>query len=406
MTLDRELRRFPTREAALAAAHRLDLHGIACRVSSDPVALAESLYVAQDQADAAEALLGGCGVKACPPPVPEPLSSEPDDPFLAQVSGELKAQADKQRSIWSKIGTLLLTLVLFVSMGLFRDSLSGVAMIVLVILIHELGHFAAMKLLRYTDVQMFFIPMFGAAVAGKETAPSGAKKAIVSLMGPAPGIFIGIAAGVLYFVTRQPLLAEAARTFLFLNTFNLLPLHPLDGGHVFDALLFSRHPKLEVAFKVLTTLALGLLALAIHARFMGILAFFVFMSIRATHLTATVAQSLRKEIGTPEDSASPVVPPKLLPLLVERIRARMPLQQATAKIVAMHAMTVWQRLRNKPCRIMPLIGLLTCYVFCVVLGLASIILFEAGNYLIEKNKNQPQEASGQHPVCGDSHTAS
>jgi len=49
-----------------------------------------------------------------------------------------------------------------------------------------------MKLFGYRDVQMFFIPMLGAAVSGVESNPSSVRKAIVSLLGPLPGIIIGI----------------------------------------------------------------------------------------------------------------------------------------------------------------------------------------------------------------------
>jgi len=180
--------------------------------------------------------------------------------LLPQVFAELNAIIAKKRALWQHLAALVLSLVLFVSLGLFRNSISGIALPITVIFVHECGHYVGMKILRYKDVQLFFIPLFGAAVSGTETAPSGARKAMVSLLGPVPGIVIGVVTGIAYIKTGKPLLADATRTFLFLNTFNLLPFHPLDGGRFFDAVLFSRHPKLELGFKIMTTLLLGGLA--------------------------------------------------------------------------------------------------------------------------------------------------
>ena len=81
-------------------------------------------------------------------------------------------------------------------------------MIVAVVLIHELGHFIGMKALGYSNVHIFFIPLFGAATSGIETNQSGHKKSIVSLSGSLPGIVIGIILAVLYFVTENEMLVQ------------------------------------------------------------------------------------------------------------------------------------------------------------------------------------------------------
>lgn len=73
-----------------------------------------------------------------------------------------------------------------------RGSPVNLLLILLVLLIHESGHWLGMKIFKYKDIQMFFIPEFGAAVSGTESTPCAKQKAIVSLMGPVLGIIIGI----------------------------------------------------------------------------------------------------------------------------------------------------------------------------------------------------------------------
>ena len=113
-----------------------------------------------------------------------------------------------------------------------------------------------MRIFKYRNLRMFFIPFFGAAVSGQNYNVAGWKKAIVSLMGPLPGIFVGALVGCAGLLLHQPLLIKAATLTLILNGFNLLPVLPLDGGWVMHAGLFSRHYMLDTAFRVLAALAL------------------------------------------------------------------------------------------------------------------------------------------------------
>lgn len=55
--------------------------------------------------------------------------------------------------------------------------------LILVLTIHEFGHFIMMKIYKYKNVQIFFIPFIGAAVNGNELIQSGTQKSLVLLMG-------------------------------------------------------------------------------------------------------------------------------------------------------------------------------------------------------------------------------
>ena len=133
-----------------------------------------------------------------------------------------------------------------------------------VLLFHELGHLVVMRWAGYRDLQVFFVPLFGAVATGREAHVAAWKKMLVLLAGPLPGVILGCA--LVYALTAQALpplawLLTLSSTLLVINLFNLLPLVPLDGGRFFDLLFLARIPRLRGAFAALG--ALGMLGLGL-----------------------------------------------------------------------------------------------------------------------------------------------
>jgi Zn-dependent protease len=107
---------------------------------------------------------------------------------------------------------------------------------VLLILVHELGHYLTFRNFGIAATLPFFIPGFGAFVARKGPAPSLTVDAIATLAGPIFGI---AAAAVCYgyaVATAQPFWYAAAYVGFFLNALNLLPIPPFDGGGIAAAI--------------------------------------------------------------------------------------------------------------------------------------------------------------------------
>lgn len=127
-----------------------------------------------------------------------------------------------------------------------------------------------MKSLKYNDVKMFFIPFIGAAVSGKSKNNTAVKSCIVSLMGPLPGILLGVLLYILFLITNNYYVLKTAQTMLLLNAFNFIPIMPLDGGRYIDALFINRR-----YFRLfLTLLGSGfflLLAISAKDKFIGII---------------------------------------------------------------------------------------------------------------------------------------
>ena len=139
------------------------------------------------------------------------------------------------------------------------------------ILIHELGHATAQR--SFGAHPTVTLTGFGGYTLGP-VQPKG-KSLVVTLAGPAAGFLAAIVGALLAQVVAGPDLVQTAiEILIYVNVlwgiFNLLPILPLDGGHVAADLFGLRNAQyLSIAGAV----ALGLLAVAIGAPFMAIVAF-------------------------------------------------------------------------------------------------------------------------------------
>lgn len=103
---------------------------------------------------------------------------------------------------------------------------------VVLIFVHEMGHYIAARQ-RGLDVGApTFIPFVGAWINLKSLPHNVETEAYVGLAGPLVGSLGALAC---YFAARQtdsPLLLALSYAGFFLNLFNLIPLSPFDGGRV------------------------------------------------------------------------------------------------------------------------------------------------------------------------------
>ena len=152
------------------------------------------------------------------------------DQVYQEILTEIDKQQTRQKSWVKNILILVISLYIFFQLGFFEGGLHSVVMLILVLLIHETGHLVGMRFFGYKNVQMFFIPFFGAAVSGESRNVATYKKAFISLLGPMPGIIIGCVLMFMYATTGRDGYLNSAGMFLFINCFNLLPFFPLDGG--------------------------------------------------------------------------------------------------------------------------------------------------------------------------------
>lgn len=183
-------------------------------------------------------------------------------PLAAEMDGFRRHRALHQGSGSSlvKILLFLLSVLLFsYSFGL-HFSWDFVAMLVVVLLFHELGHLAGMWWFGYRDLRILFIPFLGAVAMGRDQQAQPRQRILVSLLGPLPGLLLGLALLHLLNEANSSWLLPWIMLLLVLNYLNLLPILPLDGGQVVNITLLGRFPRLQLLFATLSTLLAALAA--------------------------------------------------------------------------------------------------------------------------------------------------
>ncbi|CAB3857187.1 hypothetical protein LMG26788_02067 [Achromobacter pulmonis] len=125
-------------------------------------------------------------------------------------------------------GTMLLSVAVYAFIFGWRYA----AGFVLLLLVHELGHYVAARQ-RGLDVGApVFIPFVGAWIQLKNMPHDADTEAYVGLGGPLAGTVASLAC---YFAARSSgsdLLLALSYAGFFINLFNLIPLSPFDGGRI------------------------------------------------------------------------------------------------------------------------------------------------------------------------------
>jgi Zn-dependent protease len=227
----------------------------------------------------------GPDVAAAGPPCDAPSI----EPALLLELGKL---VNPKHSWQKNIGALVISVVLFFSLGLADKPLSGITIILSALFVHEMGHVLGMKLFRYRNVSMLFIPFFGAAVSGRSVDAPGWKRAVVTLMGPLAGLVAAFGLFICWLTTAERLAGQAALTFAILNVFNLLPLYPLDGGRFLQQVLFSRSRYLDAVFRVIMAGLTVAVSVWLEAWLLAIVGVVVMLGTGLAFRTGTVVKRL------------------------------------------------------------------------------------------------------------------
>ena len=149
-----------------------------------------------------------------------------------------------------------MTLFILFFIVIIDNDISFVMSILIVLIIHELGHFIAMKLFKYENVKMLFIPLMGAFVKGSRKKYSQKQSFIVAISGPFPGIVIGIILMLYGSQIQSSILLDLGILFLILNIINILPLDPLDGGQMFKLFVRKKHELFLLIFSFISSIFL------------------------------------------------------------------------------------------------------------------------------------------------------
>jgi Zn-dependent protease len=136
--------------------------------------------------------------------------------------------AGKLGKVAMTAGTMLLSIGVYAMLYGWRYAVG----FVLLMFIHEMGHFIAAHQRGLGAGLPTFIPFVGAWTQMKEMPHNAETTAYVGIAGPLLGTMAAMAC---YFLARQydsNLLLALCYSGLMLNLFNLIPMLPFDGGHI------------------------------------------------------------------------------------------------------------------------------------------------------------------------------
>ena len=123
--------------------------------------------------------------------------------------------------------------------------------LILCLVFHEYGHIKAMKYFGLKTKGIYLIPFVGGLALSDDKINTRWQDIVISIMGPFFGLILSIACLVGYWLTDIEILAGLAVFNALLNLFNMLPVLPLDGGHVLKSIAFSFNSRVGLVACVL-----------------------------------------------------------------------------------------------------------------------------------------------------------
>jgi Zn-dependent protease len=132
----------------------------------------------------------------------------------------------------STAGTMLVSIVAYAFIWGWPFAVG----IVLLLLIHEMGHVIQIRREGLEASAPMFIPFMGAFISAKSLGDNALAEARVGLAGPILGSIGAVLCIPIWHLTGNDMWRALAFTGFFLNLFNLLPVVPLDGGRAMAAM--------------------------------------------------------------------------------------------------------------------------------------------------------------------------
>ena len=240
-------------------------------------------------------------------------------PIELEINAFKRIENQRQGLVSNKFRPWLLLGSFILFLASFKTVFEPIQLVIFVVAIsiHEGGHLLAMKISGHKETSMLFLPFLGAvATARQKDDATLSQQFWISFSGPFPGLIIGVVMAIACSSLKLPvLLNQASWIFIILNLLNLLPIYPLDGGHIVNLLLFSRFPFADILFKTFCAVALGFFAVNGSQElflFVFLVAFNIPTSFKIARVNKKVQQIVKQ--NPPENKE------KLLYLIIQNLK--------------------------------------------------------------------------------------
>lgn len=119
------------------------------------------------------------------------------------------------------------------------------------LMVHEYGHIRAMKYFGMKTKGIYIIPFLGGLALSDDKINTRWQDVTISIMGPVFGLLLSLILMLVYWITGNIFFAGLANFNALINLINLLPILPLDGGHILKSIGFSVNGKFGLVALVL-----------------------------------------------------------------------------------------------------------------------------------------------------------
>lgn len=164
-----------------------------------------------------------------------------------RLANQIKQQFEKEAGTHSRLVALgnhglFLSVVAILSFWYLLGWKLGL-LLSIVIAVHEAGHAAAMLMTGVGVRGIYLVPFFGGAAVPKTAYRTEGRLGFIALMGPGLSLIPTLGLLAMFRSTGEIHLRQAAEMFAIINAANLLPIYPLDGGLILNALIGSVNRK-------------------------------------------------------------------------------------------------------------------------------------------------------------------
>lgn len=194
------------------------------------------------------------------------------------------------------LGFKLLKSAKLIKVGLAGASLSAYAWffslpfalaLIACLVVHEYGHIRAMKYFGMQTKGIYLIPFLGGLALSDEKINTRWQDVVISLMGPCFGLALSLLSLFAYWLTGELFFAGLSAFNALLNLFNLLPILPLDGGHVLKSITFSMNSIVGLVVCILAAIGGIFISYSLGLALLGFLLIIgsieIFMEWRGRH---------------------------------------------------------------------------------------------------------------------------
>src|SRR5690554_2499592 len=194
------------------------------------------------------------------------------------------------------ISITVLSMVIFaITFSLILDDYYLIAILLGVLLFHELGHFLMMKLFNYEELNMLFIPFMGAMVSGRKKEYSQVESSLMVIAGPLPGILLGASLILNGWGQSADFSIQLGSILILLNVMNLIPIDPLDGGQLMRILFFNNYEFVQLIFTGLSSLAVAAIGVYFNSWFILIFGLLLGLRIKNKHKLYLLRKEMKEE---------------------------------------------------------------------------------------------------------------